>query len=154
MRRLLLLLTFFIGTQHIALAQKEQLSLMAPYVLEGKWTGHLTQQAGGLARKYYYQIEITLHGNEILAKGFIKETNREGHFAIEGSYSGTIVQLKDLRITQQKLPKKAAWCIKTMKLQLILRDGVFCLKGDWSGYVPWGNCNPGTIFLTKDTIRA
>lgn len=147
-------LFFFFCTNKEVSAQEKELAIMAPYVIGGKWTGKIVQQKGGIAESYYYEIELSLTHNKIKGKGFIKTESMYGHFEISGSLNGSAVQLEDVRITNENIREQAAWCIKKMRLNLIFKNGVYCLEGPWSGYTQWGDCSPGKIYLKRDAIRA
>ena len=127
---------------------------MAPYVMSGKWTGKITQQKGGLAEEYYYEIELSLSDTKLSGKGYIKTNNNYGYFEISGNLKGNTVKLEDIRITNENIRERAAWCIKNMQLKLIFKNGNYCLEGPWTGYSQLGNCSPGHIYLKKNAIKA
>jgi hypothetical protein len=151
---ILSILILAIALNNPLIAQDKELSIMAPYVMAGKWTGKIIQQKGGIAEEYYYEIELSLSGTELSGKGFIKADNNYGHFEISGTLKGNLVKLEDLRISNENIRERAAWCIKKMELKLIFRNGSYCLEGPWTGYSQLGNCSPGNIYLKKSAIKA
>lgn len=134
--------------------QTEELKVMAPYVLAGKWTGQLTQGVGGLAKSYVYEIEIKLDGTKVIGTGVIKTGANFGYFRMEGVLKGNDVILKDVEITNEKIRERAAWCIKKMPLKFLFKGGEYRLEGPWTGYTSRGDCSPGRIYLKKAAIRA
>ncbi len=148
-----IVLLFWIGTVAVQ-AQVAELEIMAPYVIAGKWTGQLTQVSGGIAKQYYYEVDLTLNGTTIAGKGIIKTGSMYGYFRIKGELKGHQVLLKDVEITNEKIRERAAWCIKNMPLQFLYRAGAYRLEGPWSGYTTRGDCQPGRIYLQKAAIRA
>ncbi len=154
MNRLLFLVSVLFILPPMLQAQNKELSLMAPYVLAGKWTGKIKQQAGGIAEEYIYEISLKLNGNNISGTGVIKTGSMYGYFELSGKLNGNSVQLEDLRITNENIRDRAAWCIKKMKLRFLFKDGHYVLEGPWSGYSSMGNCSPGNIYLKKEAIRA
>jgi hypothetical protein len=151
--RFLFILLFF---QYAAVlcAQEKELEIMAPYVLDGKWTGILTQMSGGISQEYAYEISLKLKGNNLSGNGSIKTGSLYAHFEIRGHLDGSAVYLEDLRITNEKMREMASWCIKKMPLKLKFRGGAYRLEGPWSGKSSYGPCTPGQIYLKKETVRA
>ena len=139
---------------HFSYAQQSELEIMAPYVLSGAWVGELTQEAGGIAKRYQYEVDLTLEGNKISGKGILTVGNMFGDFEISGYFDGQDVFLEDIKITNENIRDKAAWCIKRMPLKLLFKKGEYCLEGSWSGYTSAGQCSPGRIYLKKIAIKA
>lgn len=135
-------------------AQETELAVMAPLMLAGKWTGKLTQDKGGIARTYYYEIEISLDGQDIVGTGMIRAGRMFGYFNLKGRLEGTKVTLEDIEITNEEIKERAAWCLKKMPLKFRFQEGKYKLIGPWSGVVPWRDCSPGEIELEKASIRA
>jgi hypothetical protein len=135
-------------------AQEKELEIMAPFILEGEWTGKLTQISGGIAREYNYDIKISLQDSLISGKASLKSGSNYAYFDIKGKYKGSAVDLEDLRISNELIPSRSAWCIKKMPLKLKFLNGVFLLEGPWTGTSTLKPCTPGMIYLWKATVRA
>jgi hypothetical protein len=136
------------------LAQEKELEIMAPFILEGEWTGKLTQVSGGIAREYSYEIKISLQDSIISGKASLKSGSNYAYFDIRGTLKGSSVALEDLRISNELIPNGSAWCIKKMPLKLKFLNGVFLLEGPWTGTSILKPCTPGMIYLWKATPRA
>jgi hypothetical protein len=150
----LLLYTLLLTFSFSLSAQETELEIMAPYIVGGRWTGKLTQKVGGISQEYDYELTLTLTGNEIIGKGILKTGSSYGYFDVKGTLIGSAVKLEDVRITNQNIRERAAWCIKNMPLQFRFRNGAYSLEGPWSGFSSIGSCNPGFIYLRKEAIRA
>jgi hypothetical protein len=135
-------------------AQEKELAIMAPYIVGGKWTGKLTQKTGGISQEYEYEVDLTLKNNIIGGKAVIKTASMYANFEIKGTLSGTSVNIEDIRITNENIRDKAAWCIKKLSLKFLFRDGAYRLEGAWSGRSSIGDCQPGYIYLRKAAIKA
>jgi hypothetical protein len=144
----------FLSSSFQLFGQTEELEIMAPYIISGKWTGRLTQGVGGISKSYVYEIELELNGNQIKGTGVIKTGSNFGYFKISGTLEGNKVRLKDVEITNEKIRERAAWCIKNMPLQFLFKNGTYRLEGPWTGYTSKGDCSPGRIYLEKSAIRA
>lgn len=152
--RLFLLLTSLFFLLPSLSAQEKELAVMAPLILSGKWTGKLTQEKGGIAKTYYYEVELSLNGQDIVGTGMIRAGRMFGYFNIKGKLEGTKVTLEDIEITNEEIKERAAWCLKKMPLHFRFQDRKYKLIGPWSGVVPWRDCSPGEIELEKASIRA
>ncbi len=136
------------------IAQEKELEIMAPFILEGEWSGKLTQVSGGIAREYNYEIKISLQDSIISGKASLKSGSNYAYFDIKGTLKGSSVELEDLRITNELIPSRSAWCIKKMPLKLKFLNGVFLLEGPWTGTSTLKPCTPGMVYLWKATVRA
>ena len=135
-------------------AQEKELEIMAPFIIEGIWTGKLTQVSGGIAREYAYEITISLKDSLISGMGTIKTGTSYANFDIKGKLIGSKVDLEDIKISNENIPNRSAWCIKKMPLKFKFGNGAYLLEGPWSGTSTLKPCTPGMIFLRKETLRA
>ena len=83
-------------------AQEKELEIMAPFIIEGIWTGKLTQVSGGIAREYAYEITISLKDSLISGMGTIKTGTSYANFDIKGKLIGSKVDLEDIKISNEK----------------------------------------------------
>jgi hypothetical protein len=153
MIRLLYLLSFLLTFSSI-IAQEKELEIMAPFILEGEWTGKLTQLSGGIAKEYQYEIKISLKDSLISGKASLKSGSNYAYFDIKGILKGSSVELEDLRISNELIPSRSAWCIKKMPLKFKFWNGAYLLEGPWTGTSTLKPCTPGMIYLWKATVRA
>ena len=135
-------------------AQENELEIMAPFIVEGEWTGKLTQYSGGIAKEYVYEIKLVLKDSTLTGIGIIKTGENFASFELKGSLKATAVNLEDVRITNEMISGRSAWCIKKMPLKLKFYNGAFLLEGPWSGISTLKPCTPGMIYLWKATPRA
>jgi len=155
MKKIGLALTMlFFAFSFSCFAQEKELAIMAPYIVGGKWTGKLTQKTGGISQEYEYEVDLTLKNNIIGGKAVIKTASMYAYFEIKGTLSGSNVNIEDIRITNENIRDRAAWCIKKLSLKFIFRDGAYRLEGSWSGRAATGDCQPGYIYLRKAAIKA
>jgi len=150
----LLYLKLFLLIFSFARAQEMELEIMAPFILEGEWSGKLMQVSGGIAKEYNYEIKISLKDSLISGKASLKSGTNFAFFDIKGKYKGSSVDLEDLRISNELIPNGSAWCIKKMPLKLKFLNGVYLLEGPWTGTSTLKPCTPGMIYLWKATVRA
>jgi hypothetical protein len=135
-------------------AQEKELEIMAPYVIEGEWTGKLTQYSGGIAKEYVYEIKLVLKDSVLSGNAILKSGGSFANFEMKGSLKATAVNLEDVRITNEMINVRSAWCIKKMPLKLKFYNGAYLLEGPWSGTSTLKPCTPGMIYLWKATPRA
>jgi hypothetical protein len=148
------ILFFFVCLTPHSRAQHEELEIMMPYIIGGKWTGNLIQQSGGIAKNYFYEIELSVKDSLISGTAIIQTNTDFCQFELSGKIRTLEVQLEDVRITDEKIKNRAAWCIKQMKLQFLFKEGSYRLEGSWYGNSKIGKCQPGLIILKKETVRA
>ena len=150
-----LLFSFLLLMSALSLsAQEKELEIMAPYIIEGEWTGKLTQYSGGIAREYVYDIKLVLKDSILSGKAMLKSGESFANFELRGRLKATAVNLEDVRITNEMIIGRSAWCIKKMPLKLKFFNGAFLLEGPWSGTSTLKPCSPGMIYLWKVTPRA
>lgn len=138
-------------------AQVSELEQVVAHEIKGKWVGTLTQEAGGLASEYNFELFINIEDNKIKGHSTIELNGTKGDLNLSGTIDGLYVQIQEIRLTSSDLTKaNASWCIKTMKLTFDFKRGKFRLEGPWKGYTNKFRepCSPGKIFLKKEAIRA
>jgi hypothetical protein len=135
-------------------AQEKELEIMAPFIIEGEWTGKLTQYSGGIAKEYVYEIKLVVKDSILRGNGTIKSGGSFANFELKGILKASTVNLEDVRITNEMISGRSAWCIKKMPLKLKFYNGTYMLEGPWSGTSTLKPCSPGMIYLWKATPRA
>lgn len=138
-------------------AQVSELEQVALHELKGKWVGTLTQEAGGLASEYTFEVVINIENDSIKGYSTIELNGTKGKINLTGTIDGLYVQIEEIRLASKDWTKEnTSWCIKTMKLNLGFKRGKFRLEGPWSGFSNKfkGRCSPGNIYLKKEAIRA
>lgn len=135
-----------------------------PRNLSGKWTGFLTQDGGGIADRYHF--ELTLDANE---KGnwsgssfsFIKKGGKRYvlRLELEASIDGEEVFFEEFRELEyvNELSENSSYCLKRARLHWVSEgDGKGYLSGKWEGTEPKsGNrCVPGRIELRRQENHA
>lgn len=128
-----------------------------PKELEGTWVGTLTQNAGGFASTYYFEVKIEVKDKFVEGTTFVSLGDQiKGEFAFIGVWQrGKKLFLKENRVLKSEKPEELDWCYKTIELQLFQhRSGDWRLEGAWRGESLSGICVPGYVRLQKTIPRA
>lgn len=110
--------------------------------VEGVWLGYITQDPGGLADKYHFQVNLDLKGDNLEGTSTIAMLDDESIFGImtlKGEANNVSVSFNEQEIIKQNMYSFAYWCIKDIELQLVKRNGKEVLVGSWTS-----NQCPGT----------
>ena len=116
----------------------------------GSWTGYITQHSpSALATNYYFNLVLEVNGDEISGHSEIRmwdEHEVYGIMDVEGTFDDYTLELNETEITRQQIYNYAVWCLKNMKLQYVLENGVESLRGRWFG----AECSgPGDVYLER-----
>lgn len=123
--------------------------------LTGLWLGKITQEEGGYAPDYSFEIYINHDGKSIKGRSYVYVDKIYATFDISGSiHSGIYLELKDSEILDNKVNDGMEWCLKKYQLVFKVKEGVFHLEGFWQGKTSFSTCIPGKVFLKKQTPRA
>ena len=128
-----------------------------PKELAGTWVGTLSQNAGGYASNYYFEIEIIVKDKHVEGTSFVSlGDDIKGEFAFIGVWQrGNKLYLKENKVVKSQKPEELDWCYKTIELQLLQhRSGEWRLEGAWRGESLSGICVPGFVRLQKSVPRA
>lgn len=121
--------------------------------ISGKWVGTLLQNPGGLATKYYFEMNLKQKKNIISGTSSISMAENPevtGLMSIRGTFDGTYFYYEDIKILNQKgLTDMSDWCIKKCKFSFEKIDGQYVLNGHWTGNSRFGYCSPGTVKVKK-----
>jgi hypothetical protein len=128
-----------------------------PKELAGTWVGTLTQNTGGYASSYYFELKIEVKDKHVEGTTFVSLGNEiMGEFAYIGVWQrGKKLFIKENRLLKSQKPEELDWCYKTIELQLFQhRSGEWRLEGAWRGESLSGICVPGYVRLQKTVPRA
>ncbi len=148
MKKLVIFFFLFFGTFAFLQAQKGA-------DLSGLWLGKITQDEGGYASDYVFEIYIRQDGSKISGRSYVYVDNIYASFDISGSlHSEVYMDLKDSEILESKVNEGMEWCLKKYQLVFKIKNGVYHLEGFWQGETSFSTCIPGKIFLKKQVPRA
>ena len=124
-------------------------------VLAGRWTGYLTQEEGGYATKYNFEMFFTQNKGRWIGRSrvTVEELFVEMEFTAE--YKDKKLTFLEYRMVDNKIRPGMEWCYK--KGQLELKEGWWSglrLEGSWQGATSFGDCIPGDVYLIKEQPRA
>ncbi|MFK8008340.1 MAG: hypothetical protein AB8H03_18425 [Saprospiraceae bacterium] len=123
--------------------------------LTGLWLGKITQEEGGFAPDYTFEIYITQKGNKIKGRSYVYVDEIYASFDISGEINNEIyLELKDSDILDSKVNDGMEWCLKKYQLVFKMKNGIPCLEGFWQGKTSFSTCIPGKVFLKKQVPRA
>jgi len=136
--------------------QNEALLKVVEYELDGKWIGTLSQdnEKNALATKYTFEVQIKANGRKLSGTSYISVGNNHAKIKFKGQRNGLQVKLTEYEVVSSSIKDQYTWCIKNMQLEFGFHQGAYTLKGPWDGKSSFGQCAPGKIKLTKETIRA
>lgn len=123
--------------------------------LTGLWLGKITQEEGGFAPDYTFEIYITQKGNKIKGRSYVYVDEIYASFDISGEINNEIyLELKDSDILENKVNDGMEWCLKKYQLVFKMKNGTPNLEGFWQGKTSFSTCIPGKVFLKKQVPRA
>ena len=123
--------------------------------LTGLWLGKITQEEGGFAPDYTFEIYITHKGNKIKGRSYVYVDEIYASFDISGEINNEIyLELKDSDILENKVNDGMEWCLKQYQLVFKMKNGIPNLEGFWQGKTSFSTCIPGKVFLKKQVPRA
>ncbi len=112
--------------------------------LAGEWSGEVTQT--GKPGSFRYALSLTQTGQQVFGTATSSNADGSGAAKVEvgGKLDGQQLVLQEVR---QLEPENARWCLKHMRLQLVEKQGVATLEGDWEAQ----GCKPGTMKLVRSS---
>ena len=144
MKKLLFIAFIFLAFQSVG--QKD---------LSGLWLGKITQEEGGYAPDYTFEIYIKHVGSKIEGRSYVFVDDIYATFDISGDiYSGIYLNLNDSEILENKVNEGMEWCLKKYQLVFKVKDGEYHLEGFWQGKTSFSTCIPGKVFLKRTEPRA
>ena len=128
-----------------------------PFVMNGKWTGHLSQSD----REYGFFFELMLNENKEGRSYIVSEDNGGSAFhhvnwSLLGVGEYQYLQFSESEVVE-RTDDKWKWCIKSGEWQLRREAHQYILEGKWDGYIEGfdrstGSCASGTVYLEKPIL--
>jgi hypothetical protein len=123
--------------------------------LTGLWMGKITQEEGGFAPDYIFEVYITQRGDKVKGRSYVYVDEIHASFDISGELNNEIyLELKDSDILNSKVNDGMEWCLKEYQLVFKMKNGIPNLEGFWQGKTSFSTCIPGKVFLVKQVPRA
>jgi hypothetical protein len=127
--------------------------------IEGRWTGYLIQNPGGLFERYYYEMTITKQeGNKVwgVSEVAVPEQKISARMSFKGVIKNGVLYYQENEIlTSAIIPDmNAEWCIKSGTLRIYDSEDKKVMAGMYDGQASFGACIPGTVYLTKKMPKA
>ncbi len=124
--------------------------------LLGTWAGIITQDKGGYASEYKFEMVLTQDGTEIKGRSFVTLDDIHATMELEGEMIGDqSFSFKESGIVDETSLEGMEWCYKSGFLILSRKDGKITLEGPWSGKTKDESaCIPGKIVLVRTKPRA
>ncbi|WP_250632244.1 hypothetical protein [Rhodoflexus caldus] len=144
----------------LMLAILSKVQAQMPRNLSGKWIGFLTQDDGGIADRYHFELELDANekGNWSGSSfSFIKQKGGKRYvlrLELEASIKGDTVFFEEFRELEyvNELSTNSSYCLKRARLHWVNEgNGKGYFSGRWEGTEPKsGNrCAPGKIELRR-----
>ena len=144
MKKLLIIVFIFLGFQ--STGQRD---------LSGLWLGKITQEEGGYAPNYTFELYLKQEGTKITGRSYVFVDEIYATFDVAGDlYSGLYMNLKDVELLENKVNDGMEWCLKKYQLVLKAKGDEYQLEGFWQGKTSFSTCIPGKVFLKKTKPRA
>ncbi|MEM6770529.1 MAG: hypothetical protein AAF597_08110 [Bacteroidota bacterium] len=129
-------------------------SYVAPPDISGTWVGELYQDAGGIADKFEFSMQIQQIGRGIKGTTYVKlgeiwaEMDFSGYLLPNGSW-----KILERGVVRSQKPVQLSWCMKRFILTLDYTATGLALNGPWYGDSEFGPCIPGSIRLRRKGKR-
>lgn len=122
--------------------------------IEGFYRGEITQNNGGLAKKYYMELSLWLaEDKQVTGESFFQmyeDNNVFVRFDLTGFSQSDQLILEEVNILYQQVYSYAYFCYKKMALRLFEQEGRLVLQGTWTSK----NCagSTGKVVLVKEEL--
>lgn len=124
-------------------------------ILNGQWSGIVTQEKDGGSTIYKFEVYIAQDGKKITGRSYVEYEDIYAIMDFEGSIkAGKMVFLEETNIVDYKKTKDVEWCMKKCQLMLKYDGEQLVLEGFWQGSSVIGACIPGKVKLTMEEPRA
>ncbi len=125
-------------------------SLWGQGLLDGSWSGYLTQEEGGYRSRYFFQLTLKQDGVEVKGISFAGVEQIFAEVELEGTFNGAVFRFKETNFIQASVVENLYWCTKEAQLVLSRdEEGAWILSGRWWGDSKAGPCIPGEVYLKK-----
>ncbi len=122
--------------------------------IAGTWEGELHHHSGEYFNQYKITLQIQQEGDQVTGISYIEVADIYAEMSFEGTFKGNRLEFQENQILREKTPEELSWCIKQASLQFEIDNGVFKMKGPWSGNTGIAPTQSGNISLIKATPRA
>lgn len=122
--------------------------------ISGTWVGELYQDAGGIAEKFEFSMQIRQIGPAVKGTTYVKlgeiwaEMEFSGFEQTNGSWKFT-----EFKVVRAEKPEALSWCMKRFNLTVDFTVEGLILSGPWWGNSEFGPCIPGSVKLRKKEGR-
>ena len=102
--------------------------------LDGVWEGYITQDPGGLAQEYYFQVDLDILDEELVGTTTIRLLDKPDVYGImnmHGKVTDEEISFEEDAILKQQIYTYAYWCLKEIQLKPVQLDGKTVLQGKW-----------------------
>ncbi|MCO6479065.1 MAG: hypothetical protein J5I94_20690 [Phaeodactylibacter sp.] len=120
----------------------------------GAWKGTLTQEPGGFAPVYEFEIYLRQKGNTVTGRSYVAIGSIYAVMNLKGVLEGNTVHLTETSIVENWKRDDMEWCYKKADLILYIQGKDLKLEGPWTGNTGQSECIPGKIYLKKEAPRA
>ena len=120
----------------------------------GVWKGTLTQESGGFAPVYEFELYLKQKGNTVTGRSYVAIGSIYAVMDLKGFLDGNTVHLTETNIVQNWKREDMEWCYKKADLTLYTSGKQMKLEGPWTGNTGQSECIPGKIYLKKEVPRA
>jgi hypothetical protein len=124
--------------------------------LAGSWRGVITQNEGGYASEYQFELFLIKEGNKITGRSYVKLEEIYATMELKGELIGpTTLSFQEVKIVDETSREGMEWCFKQGFLIFKNENGLYKLEGPWSGKTKQESpCIPGDIVLERVSPRA
>ena len=120
----------------------------------GVWKGTLTQDPGGFAPVYEFELYLKQKGDKVAGRSYVAIGAIYAVMDLEGMVEGNTVHLTETNIAKNWKREDMEWCYKKADLTLYVKGKQLKLEGPWTGNTGQSECIPGKIYLKKEVPRA
>lgn len=114
-------------------------------LLEGTWSGGLSQPNNPLIQSYGYTMTLQQSGTALTGTSRITSGSYFGDISVSGVVSNNSARIQDRSITSQMPPPNIRWCIKSSSYSIRNVNGLDSLTGSFTA----SGCEPGTYSLSR-----
>lgn len=126
----------------------------AQHDFSGVWKGTLTQDPGGFAPVYDFELYLRQDGHKVSGRSFVAIGDIHAVMDLQGEVIGNTLHFKETNIVQHWKREDMEWCYKQAGLTLSGQGKQTRLEGPWRGNTGFSDCIPGKIYLKKAPPRA
>ena len=120
----------------------------------GVWKGSLTQDPGGFAPVYEFELYLKQKGSKVTGRSYVAVGSIYAVMDLEGVVEGNTVHWAETNIVNNWKREDMEWCYKKADLTLSVQGKQIKLEGPWTGHTGSSECIPGKIYLKKEVPRA